>query len=365
MLVRNLQNILLLVFLAISGPLHAVEPKPLHAVNVMPVMLQDNYSAMRLFAGRVVGSQRANIGFEFPAVVSKLHVENGQKVAMGEVLAELDTRALLIEQVELKAAKRELQARNDQLSKELARFRSLREEGYVSEGELDAIRSQHQSNQEQLAQMRSKLRGLGLRLQKAKLKAPFDGEVANIQIEEGVVVGAGQAVLQLVQTARIEAVFGVADRLGQDLVVGQELAVMGDFGEGVAHLLSVSQNLDWHTQTRTIRAAIPESIPLVDGNVMYLMLKEHRLMHGSWLPTSSLIEDVRGNWAVYSLATDEVGMFLRKRSVKIVYQYRDRVFVRSDLDEGEKVVIAGTQRLAARQYVTLAQKEVINEQAAK
>ncbi|MGJ8687727.1 MAG: efflux RND transporter periplasmic adaptor subunit, partial [Spongiibacteraceae bacterium] len=321
--------------------------------------------AMRLFAGRVVGSQRANIGFEFPAVVSKLHVENGQKVAMGEVLAELDTRALLIEQVELKAAKRELQARNDQLSKELARFTSLREEGYVSEGELDAIRTQHQSNQEQLAQMRSKLRGVGLRLQKAQLKAPFDGEIANIQIEEGVVVGAGQAVLQLVQTARIEAIFGVADRLGQDLVVGQELAVMGDFGEGLARLLSVSQNLDWHTQTRTIRTAIPESIPVVDGNVIYLMLKEQRNMRGSWLPTSALIEDVRGNWAVYSLATDEGGMFLRKRAIKIAYQYRDQVFVKSDLDQGEQVIVSGTQRLASRQYVKLAQKEVANEQAAK
>ncbi len=79
---------------------------------------------------------------------------------------------------------------------------------------------------------------------------------------------------------------------------------------------------------------------------------------GFWLPMSALLGDVRGTWAVYQVSQDDKGEFhLRKRSVQPLYQYRGRVYVQAELNNGDQLVEAGTHRLAPGQKVTLWQGE--------
>ena len=331
--------------LSIAGP---------HPVKVVEVHRQQSYDVNRLFAGRVVGSQRADIGFEFPGRVARVLVENGQQVKAGEILAELNTDALKIEKREWKAARAEVLARLAQLDKDLRRFDQLSAKGYVSQGQLDELRSRQQSASAQLRQVDEKLRALDLRLSKSRLTAPFTGEIAGVDVEAGEVVQAGMSVLQVVQSGSNEAVFGVSDRLGRDLVIGQTLPVSGSKGNWSAKLIAVSRNLDWRTQTRSIRVELPDSTPLVDGETIHLVLREQRQRPGLWLPMEALVEDVRGSWAVYEVVAEgsEPGR-LRKRSVQPLYQYQGQVYVDAELGDGAQVVKAGTHRLAPGQEVVL------------
>lgn len=331
--------------LAIAGP---------HPVKVVEVERQLSYEVTRLFSGRVVGSQRANLGFELPGRVEGVLVEDGQKVAAGEVLATLNTDALKIEQRELRAAKAEVLARLQQLDKDLQRFGQLSEKGYVSQGQLDELRSRQQSASAQLRQTEEKLRGLELRLKKSRLTAPFSGEIAGVDVEAGEVVPGGAALMQVIQSGSIEAVFGVSDRLGQDLIIGQTLLVHGSKGRWEAKLIAVSTNLDWRTQTRSIRVELPEKAPLVDGETIQLVLQEERQQAGLWLPMAALVEDVRGSWAVYEVADiDGRQRTLVKRSVQPLYQYQGQVYVDAELADGAYVVKAGVHRLAPGQQVVL------------
>ena len=329
-----------------------------HPVKTVVVERQQSYQVQRLFAGRVVGSQRADIGFEFAGRVVRLQVENGQPVVRGEVLAELDTEALQIEREELRAARVEVQARLQQIKRDLERFTALSEKGYVSAGQMDDINSRQRATSAQLNQVEEKLRGVKLRLQKSRLLAPFDGEIASLKIEEGVVVGPGKAVMQLVETGSNEAVFGVSDQLGRDLVLGQEMQIRRGSQLWAVKLLSVSRNLDWRTQTRSIRVKLVDQTPLVDGETVHLILPVVRKKAGFWLPMSALLGDVRGTWAVYQVSADDSGIYhLRKRSVQPLYQYRGRVYVQAELQDGDRIVEAGTHRLAPGQRVTLWQDE--------
>lgn len=333
------------------------------SVNAMTIERQSFYDVQRLFAGRVVGSQRADIAFEQSGRVVRLHVDDGQRVKRGEVLAELDTDALNIERREWRAAQREVGARLEQLQRDQARFEALSEKGYVSQGQLDELDSRIQATSQQLAQAEQRLHGVALRLQKSQLVAPFDGEIASLSIEEGVVVSAGRAVLQLVVTGRNEAVFGVSDQLGRDLLPGDEMQIARGDQRWPVTVVAVSKNLDWRTQTRTVRVALPASAPFVDGETVHLLLNEQRDASGFWLPMTAMVGDVRGTWAIYQLDADDAeGYRLRKRSVQPLHQFRGQVFVEGELQTGDWVVVNGTHRLTPGERVRISapQRELAN-----
>jgi RND family efflux transporter MFP subunit len=340
---------------ALLLPLFAQADITRQRVNSLVIERVPAYEAQRLFAGRVIGSQRADIGFELAGQVAEVLVEDGQQVRAGDVLASLDTRALKIEQSELRAAHREVSARLAQIDRDLVRFRNLRESGYVSEGQLDELNSRRMETAAQSAQVDAKLKGVALRIKKSLMTAPFSGEISTQQLETGVLVSAGQPLMQLVVTGNTEAVFGISDRLGRHLIYGQTLLVSGDFGEWPASIISVAQNLDWRTQTRTVRVQLPSEAEAVDGNTAYLHLPEERQVAGFWLPLSALLEDVRGTWAVYQFVPVEDGGFqLRKRSVQPVYQYQGRVYVDGELQTGDRIVSGGLHRLSPNLHVSLA-----------
>lgn len=323
----------------------------LHPVTVVKVENQPSYQVERLFAGRVVGSQRADIGFEFAGKVVSLNVENGQSVRRGDILAELDTTSLLIDQKELQASKEEVTARLEQIGRDLQRYRSLSEKGYVSQGQLDQLESEQRATRAQINQIDEKLRGVAVRLDKARLIAIFGGEIANVSIEEGVIVKAGQSVMQLVETGQIEAIFGVPGELGRELVLGQSLPVYSKLGQWQAQVLAVSENLDWRTQTRSVRVALPEGIPHVDGETIQLLVPAFRQQKGFWVSQSALLGDVRGTWAVYQVTDKGENTRIVKRSVRPIYHHDGRVFVSSELKTGDRIVAAGTHRLAPGQAV--------------
>jgi RND family efflux transporter MFP subunit len=348
---------LLLISLALVGS-HLIYADSLHPVMTQAVEHQQSYQVERLFAGRVMGSQRADIGFEQPGRVAKVLVEDGQVIAAGDTLAVLDQRSLKIEQIQLQAQQTEIRARLGQLRRDLERYRALREKSYVSEGQLDALETQLQANQAQDAQLAAQLDGVQLRLDKTRLKAPFAGEIARLQLEEGMVVSQGQAVMQLVELGRSEAVFAISDRLGRDLTLGQSMQVFGDFGDVQASLVAVANNLDWRTQTRNIRVVLPRENAAVDGNTAYIRLPQRRVAEGFWVPQQALLEDLRGTWAVFALSGDGGADFVvRKHSVQVLYHHRGRAYIQAELEDGRLIITEGLHRLAPGQRVRLAEGE--------
>jgi RND family efflux transporter MFP subunit len=343
------------VMAACFMPLAALSEVSIQSVSNTVIERLPSYQAQRVFAGRVVGSQRADIGFELDGKIAKVTVEDGQQVKAGDILARLDTRSLDIEKSELTAAQREVSARLEQLDKDLIRFRNLRKSGYVSVGQLDELTSRRLATAAQLAQVDARLSGVALRKKKSAMTAPFSGEVSTQQLEEGFLVSAGQALMQLVATGDVEAVFGISDRLGRNLIYGQVLAISGDFGEWQVSVISVARNLDWRTQTRTVRVQLPAEAPAVDGNTTYLHLPEERQVAGFWVPLTALSEDVRGTWAVYYLAAADNDLYeVRKRSVQPVYQYQGRVYVDGELQTGDRLVTTGLHKLSPGLRVSLA-----------
>ena len=90
--------------------------------------------------GRVEPDRSYVLAFKTAGVVSTLHVDEGDAVKQGQVLAELDPR-------DVDAQLREAQEAADKADRELVRIRQLHAKGFASDAELQDAQAQAKSTQ--------------------------------------------------------------------------------------------------------------------------------------------------------------------------------------------------------------------------
>jgi membrane fusion protein (multidrug efflux system) len=178
---------------------------------------------------------------QVPGRVLEILVEEHQRVEKGEVLVLLDPADYELELARAEASlsiarNRVVQAEAASAStdadrkaatvevwrteRELNRFRSMREEGTVSQRELDSAQATYDAARARVralelraeaehalvnddAQVRlaqAELKQAALRLERTRIRAPFTGVVGRRNVEPGAVVSPGQPVLALIST---------------------------------------------------------------------------------------------------------------------------------------------------------------------
>ena len=76
-------------------------------VDVEPAEAAGGYTIRREFIGRVEATRQSQVGFELPGQLNRLAVDEGDEVAKGDLLAQLDTARLEARLAEAKAALRQ------------------------------------------------------------------------------------------------------------------------------------------------------------------------------------------------------------------------------------------------------------------
>ena len=194
-------------------------------------------------------------------------------------------------------------------------------------------------------------------LRKSVLYAPFSGTISIRNLDEGVVVNAGQAVVRLVEDGERKVRVGMPPTQAIRLRVGslQEVRV----GEKTysAKVLSILPEVDSMTRTQSVILELPQAI--APGTVVRLELDRTENMEGYWLPTSALVWGERGLLACFTLVSPQksdldlpLGTYqTEKRMVEVLHTEGDRSLVRGVLKPGDLVVTTGTNQLAPGQFV--------------
>lgn len=145
-------------------------------------------------AGDVAPSFQLDIKSEVSGKVKALHVDAGDSVKSGDLLAEIDDRDLLTEKqsllTEIDGAKLEMEKdkRNFERSKELF------ESKLVSREQFDNLTSEFDIAQNNLVRAQRKLEIMEEKLRKTKIICPIDGTVLTLPVIEGQVVVAAASV---------------------------------------------------------------------------------------------------------------------------------------------------------------------------
>ena len=234
------------------------------------------------------------------------------------------------------------------------RFRQLLKQGHTPKQTYDETRLSLVSKQAQLGVSRASvlraqaaLQARRIELSEATIAAPFSGVIQSRMVDEGSQVRAGEMVLRLVENSRTEAHVGIPTHLAQQLHQGQSFTLRWHNKNYPARLNAVLPEVDPTTRTLTAVLHLQDNtVPL--GAVVEMVVKEAVAEPGFWLPISALTASDRGLWGVYVINDEDT---IERRLIDVVHTEAERVFARGTLQNNERLVRTGVQRVVPGQQV--------------
>lgn len=167
-------------------------------------------------SGSLAPERSATIRAEMSGAVLQTYAEAGQRVSAGQPLAQLDAAVLRDQQLSARGAVSTAQSNHDIAQRELSRNVTLEKAGAIAERDLERARNVLVGAQGQLATARAQLANINKQVDKAGVRAPFSGVVAQRQVNAGDVVSPGAALFTVVDPGSMQLEASVpADALSQ------------------------------------------------------------------------------------------------------------------------------------------------------
>ena len=355
-----------LVLARVTPTLPAPVTTPALPVETLPVHMQDGFELVRTFAGRAQARRASPLGFESGGRLVRVYVDEGSAVEPGALLAEIDTERLQARRAELAAALAESAANLDLANATLRRLRGVVEQGGVSRQGLDEARERERAARAAVELATQRIASLEVELDKSRLLAPFAGTIVARLVDEGRVLDTGEPVLRLQERSPPEIRIGVAGRAIEQLEPGRRYQLEWRDRRLAASLRVV---LPLRAATaRTVDALFDLDDPapaMLPGDIVTLRLTTRIDEPGAWLPLSALAEGEQSLWSLYVVDPDAdppdglgANHRVQRRSVDVVHQDADRVYVRGALNPHDRIVSTGLQRIVPGQWVRAAEARI-------
>ena len=287
-----------------------------------------------LVSGTVRARQEAALAFAVPGRITRLLVNEGDRVGAGQLLAELDLGEV---NAGVAASRAEI-ARTDA---ELNRQRELFAKGWVTKGRVEAAEAAASAARAQLAS-----RGFAQRY--ARITAPAAGTVLARSAEAGQIVAAGSPVLTvsqanggLVLRAALTDAQVAALRVGQ--VASVTLPALG--GPPVAaRVIEIGGRGDARTGTFEAELALPPLAGLRSGMIGTARLPATGTTGTLAVPASAVFQ-ARADEAFVYVLDDKQRAAVRRVTLGRIDNRS--VEVLSGLTRGERVIAKGLARVRA------------------
>ena len=323
-----------------------IRPVRLQVVEPGPVQPESRY------AGEIVPRYESNLGFRVAGKILRREVNIGQAVRAGQVLARLDPRDLSLNADSAKANVAAQQAQYAIDQADLARYRTLLDQGFIGRADFERQQAKAEASHAQLQALQAQLAVSANQAAYAALKADHDGTIAGIQAENGQVVAAGQTVVQLAWSGDKEVAASVPEGMVTRLQIGMPVRVALWSAPGqdyAAHIREIASSADPSTRTYAVRVAVPEAPAAMKLGMTAVLIVPLSgggdLIH---LPFASITQrDGKAGVWVYDAQAGVVHF----RVVELGGVADNDVLVRGGLQAGETVVTAGAAFLRPEQKV--------------
>jgi RND family efflux transporter MFP subunit len=341
---RIFASIALLPLLAACQDLNAsTEVKPERPVQVQRVAYQSE-QATREFVGVVRARYEADLGFRVGGKIVARRVNVGDRVRIGDVVAELDPQDL---KLQVESAEAEVAAATSSVAQSKAdfeRYNTLRERGFASIADFDRKKAAKDEAEGRLERARRSLELAHNQLGYAVLAADADGVITATMAEAGQVVASGQAVVRLARSGEKEAVVSLPETwLDEARRATAQVRLWADSDRVfAARLRELSPQADAATRTYAARFTIADA----DEAVAFGMTATVALSRAADRPVAKLPSSAvtnRGNGpSVFVI--DATGA-LALRPVQVASFTEDAAFITAGVHNGDRVVTLGVHKL--------------------
>src|ERR1700694_1906622 len=165
------------------------------------------------------------LSFEIAGQLKAINLQAGQKVQLGDLLAETDPRSLQAQVEQASAGVQQAEAQAVNAEADFQRKEELLKKGVTTQAIFDQSKATVLSAQAQLEQARRQLALANHNLDRSNLLAPFSGTIARVEVKSFAQVAAGQPIVTLYSDDRFEMSFLAPSPTFQTLAIGHAVDV--------------------------------------------------------------------------------------------------------------------------------------------
>jgi multidrug efflux system membrane fusion protein len=349
-------GVFLLAFLTTVGCSHQDEQPRQIARPVKVTRIADQTDSVMSFAGDVRARYETVLSFRVAGKLVARHVDVGDRVRKGQVLARLDQNDYRLAVQDLRAQVASAVANRDFLGDDVARYRELLSQKVTSPPEFDRHQTAYTTARERAAALEAQLGHAINELAYTELSADRDGVVTALEVERGQVVSAGQAIVKLAQLDEKEIHFDVPEhrlpglnrRQAVDITLwtNHERRLKGQIRE-------ISSAADPSSRTYRVKATLLEDQETAHLGMTATVWIHSNIASRMTIPLSAVFtpQNKPGQPHVW-LVNEQTGT-VSSVPVQVGEPLGGEHIAVSGLTSGQLLVSAGIQRLAEGQAVRL------------
>ena len=297
-------------------------------VSVVPVKKKDFKSFVEV-SGSVESRKNVDISAETVGMIEKIHVEEGQYVRQGQLLAQLENEIL-------RNNLAELQTSYDLAKTMFERQSNLWEKKIGTEVQYLEAKNRKESLENQMETLKSQI-------DKTYVKAPFSGTVDVLDARIGMLAQPGIPLARLVSMDNMyikadisESYIGSFSKGNRALVSIPSLNL--EFEAGIS---SLGQVINPDNRTFTIEVKIPNLDTKLKPNLIAVVkIKDYEIDNAHVIPTNLIQKDGEGNF-VYIVSENGDLQTAKKVSIGRGKTYQNETVILEGLNGEERLIDEG------------------------
>jgi membrane fusion protein, multidrug efflux system len=377
-------------------PTRAEEPRPVKTI----IVAQPDDTYVRVFPGKVEASKSAQLSFQVSGLVTSVPVKEGQRVAKGQIIAQLRTDEFQARQMAAKGAVEQAQAGLDALrggerpeeqarreaqlraaaaklantKTEFERYGRLLPSAAVSRAEYELAQTayhvaeeEHKSalqlvekgtaarkedieaQEAQVLTADSRLAEANIQLSDTTLRAPYSGVIGERLIEEGQIISPNKPVVRFQNTDDIDIVVDVPEAaMAAGFRASNTAQMVTEFTNAPGlqfpvRVREIAQIADPVAQTFSVRFTMraPPRVTVLPGMTATVAVTYRRPAAAGnriLVPLSALFKQDTGQQVVWIIGADDTA---RCREVRVGGVKDDRIEILDGLRPGDRIAVAG------------------------
>lgn len=352
----------LLLLISCEKELTTESVRPVKTIQVSETSSLENQI---IFPGSLRAFKRADLSFRVDGTIILRDITVGYRAVKDEILIQLDPREYEIALQKAKGKVESFEAQMNFAIKDYARMQKIydRDSGAISESLLDRKKETSNQLKAELTIALGDLDQAADNLSYTYLKAPFDGIIAAIYVENHEQVRAKQVVLRFLDVADREMEINVPEKYINALLEGKDqlnFDVRLDAFPNItlnAVVKEIGAEASSTTQTYPVTLSlqkVPHELSLLAGmsGRAFLVRPSANLNNIFKIPKSAIFTD--NGSTTYVWVVDLNTQTVHKKAVKVDESNKESfIYVQEGLANGDRIVTAGTSFLIEGQQVKL------------
>lgn len=341
----------LLIATLITGSTVHAQDKPPARVVVSKLAFQ-TVAPNRSFIGTLYYERVSHVSSEVPGLVTRINVEEGDRIDKGAPLVHLDTEILdkeiLIRENDIEQAKLNI----DHSKKNYQRMASLYKNESIRERDYDDAEFVYQDALIKQLSARTALDKLLIQKRKSVIHAPFDGIILEKNVDSGDWVQQGKPLVTLGSVNDLFIKVPVAETLLQFVTIGQTVPVFINAynRELTGTIDNISPIADEKTKNVFLKIRIPMLTKVAQNMSATVFISTGTQQTLAIIPRDALIKS-QGNDAVYTVKEDKTVLL----PVHIMTYLGSSIGADNEhFTAGMPIVVDGNERLRPGQSVVIA-----------